>query len=133
MLSVPLSRLAWALIKLLFDMSFITACRHLSKVTTKKLVELVVMASNRSASSIMLVSLTGWLDCGKLTRLVDGDTHLIQRLIESGEGTQAQKDRNRDNLRGVVQYCMNTTDCRRTQILQYFGENFDSKLPLIFR
>lgn len=56
-----------------------------------------------------------------------GDTKLIYRLIDDGEGTQAQKESNRANVRLVVQYCMNNTDCRRAQVLQYFGENFNKK------
>ena len=36
---------------------------------------------------------------------IDSDTHLIQRLIESSEGTPAQKDRHKENLRNVVHYC----------------------------
>ncbi|GAA6057172.1 hypothetical protein JCM3770_004001 [Rhodotorula araucariae] len=53
-----------------------------------------------------------------------GDTKLLMRLIDEGEGTREQKDHNRANLRRVVQYCMNETDCRRAQVLQYFGEVF---------
>ncbi|GAA6059906.1 hypothetical protein JCM10212_005289 [Sporobolomyces blumeae] len=53
-----------------------------------------------------------------------GDTKLIMRLIDEGEGTPEQKENNRANLRRVVQYCMNQTDCRRSQVLQYFGEQF---------
>ncbi|TNY22018.1 P-loop containing nucleoside triphosphate hydrolase protein, partial [Rhodotorula diobovata] len=53
-----------------------------------------------------------------------GDTKLLMRLIDEGEGTREQKDHNRANLRRVVQYCMNETDCRRSQVLQYFGEQF---------
>lgn len=54
-----------------------------------------------------------------------GDTKLINRLIDEGEGTKEQKDNNRSNVRRVVQYCMNLTDCRRSQVLSYFGENFN--------
>ncbi|GAA6039228.1 hypothetical protein JCM8097_000480 [Rhodosporidiobolus ruineniae] len=53
-----------------------------------------------------------------------GDTKLLMRLIDEGDGTPEQKDHNRANLRRVVQYCMNETDCRRSQVLHYFGENF---------
>ncbi|GAA5875177.1 hypothetical protein JCM16303_005035 [Sporobolomyces ruberrimus] len=53
-----------------------------------------------------------------------GDTKLLMRLIDEGEGTPEQKEHNRANLRRVVQYCMNQTDCRRTQVLGYFGEQF---------
>ncbi|GAA5985816.1 hypothetical protein JCM10908_007125 [Rhodotorula pacifica] len=52
------------------------------------------------------------------------DTKLIMRLIEEGEGTREQKDHNRANIRRVVQYCINENDCRRSQVLQYFGEKF---------
>jgi bloom syndrome protein len=33
-----------------------------------------------------------------------------------------------DNLYRMAQYCDNRTDCRRTQILEYFGEQFDRQL-----
>lgn len=52
------------------------------------------------------------------------DTRSITHLIDQGEGTREQKDYNRDNLKRVVQYCSNQTDCRRAQVLQYFGEKF---------
>ena len=33
-----------------------------------------------------------------------------------------------DNLYRMVQYCENRTDCRRSQLLQYFSEIFDKSL-----
>ncbi|GAA5871760.1 hypothetical protein JCM8547_008135 [Rhodosporidiobolus lusitaniae] len=57
-----------------------------------------------------------------------GDTKLLMRLIDEGDGTPEQKDHNRANLRRVVQYCMNESDCRRSQVLQYFGENFPREM-----
>lgn len=51
------------------------------------------------------------------------DTKLIYRLIDEGEGTREQKETNKANVKRMVQYCMNTTDCRRKQVLSYFGEN----------
>lgn len=53
------------------------------------------------------------------------DTNSIKRMIDDGEGSRAQKELQHANLRQVVQFCMNRTDCRRTQVLQYFGEIFD--------
>jgi superfamily II DNA helicase RecQ len=52
------------------------------------------------------------------------DTRTIFHLIDQGEGTYEQKEYNRANLRRVVQFCLNLTDCRRSQVLQYFGERF---------
>ncbi|KAE8244206.1 hypothetical protein A4X13_0g6763 [Tilletia indica] len=52
------------------------------------------------------------------------DSTSIQRLIQNGEGTWAQKEQRRNNLHQVISYCMNRTDCRRVLVLQYFGEIF---------
>ncbi|KAL9933079.1 hypothetical protein V8E36_007797 [Tilletia maclaganii] len=54
------------------------------------------------------------------------DSASIQRLIEKGEGTWAQKEQRRTNLHQVISYCLNKTDCRRVQVLHYFGEIFSS-------
>lgn len=40
--------------------------------------------------------------------------------------SQDQKDRQKDSLREVSRYCMNNIDCRRTQVLAFFNEVFDS-------
>lgn len=52
------------------------------------------------------------------------DSNGIRMMIDEGEGTRHQKEQQHDNLRQVVMYAMNTLDCRRAQILQYFGEVF---------
>ncbi|EPX74582.1 RecQ type DNA helicase Rqh1 [Schizosaccharomyces octosporus yFS286] len=49
----------------------------------------------------------------------------FQRLIMSGDGDAETKDRQRHMLRQVIQFCENKSDCRRKQILAYFGESFD--------
>lgn len=54
------------------------------------------------------------------------DARLLQSMIQR----DSDLDRNsRENhlakLRQVVQYCENTTDCRRKQVLHYFNEQFD--------
>ncbi|KAI3630698.1 hypothetical protein MIR68_012133 [Amoeboaphelidium protococcarum] len=53
------------------------------------------------------------------------DKSLIDFLIEQGEGGQEQKDRQRENLRQIIMYCENKADCRRQQVLAYFGEQFN--------
>lgn len=53
-----------------------------------------------------------------------GDTKSIQHLIDNSKGTHQNKESNRDNLNRVLQFCLNVTDCRRTQVLAYFGEDF---------
>ncbi|PWN24308.1 ATP-dependent DNA helicase [Microstroma glucosiphilum] len=55
------------------------------------------------------------------------DTGTIKRMIDDGDGTEDQKEQQHGNLRRVVQYCMNKSDCRRSQVLQYFGEVFPSE------
>ena len=52
------------------------------------------------------------------------DTRTISRMIDDGDGGWEQKERQREMLRNVVQYCENKTDCRRVQILAYFNEYF---------
>lgn len=52
------------------------------------------------------------------------DTAVQRRLIDKGEGDKELKDRQRQMLRNVIQFCENRTDCRRVQILAYFNESF---------
>lgn len=47
--------------------------------------------------------------------------------INDSTGSAEQKENLRDGLRMIVQYCMNRTDCRRRQVLQYFGEDFPAE------
>ncbi|KAK6095035.1 ATP-dependent DNA helicase sgs1 [Batrachochytrium dendrobatidis] len=53
------------------------------------------------------------------------DKSTIDFLIENGEGNYEQKERQRNNLRQIISYCENLVDCRRQQVLAYFGERFD--------
>ncbi|KAJ1559700.1 ATP-dependent DNA helicase sgs1, partial [Nowakowskiella sp. JEL0078] len=53
------------------------------------------------------------------------DKMTIDTLIDRGEGSFQQKDRQRNNLRQMMAYCENLTDCRREQVLLYFSERFD--------
>ncbi|KAL2011994.1 hypothetical protein VTN00DRAFT_4712 [Thermoascus crustaceus] len=52
------------------------------------------------------------------------DTGALKRMIDEGEGSPEQKDRQRQMLRNVIQFCENKSDCRRVQILAYFNESF---------
>jgi len=52
------------------------------------------------------------------------DTSALKRMIDDGEGSYDQKERQRQMLRNVVQFCENRSDCRRVQVLNYFGEAF---------
>ena len=52
------------------------------------------------------------------------DTSALKRMIDDGEGSWEQKDRQRKMLRNVVQFCENKSDCRRVQVLLYFNEPF---------
>jgi bloom syndrome protein len=52
------------------------------------------------------------------------DTAVLRRFIKEGEGSMEQKDRQNKMLNRVVQFCENKADCRRVEILSYFGEPF---------
>ena len=52
------------------------------------------------------------------------DTSALKRMIDDGEGSYEQKERQRKMLRNMVQFCENRSDCRRVQILNYFNESF---------
>ena len=55
------------------------------------------------------------------------DTSALKRMIDDGEGSWEQKERQRQMLRNVIQFCENRSDCRRVQILNYFNEGFRSE------
>ncbi|KAF2278524.1 uncharacterized protein EI97DRAFT_465806 [Westerdykella ornata] len=52
------------------------------------------------------------------------DSNTLRKMIMDGDGSEEQKQRQRDMLRDVIQYCENKSDCRRVQVLQYFSEKF---------
>lgn len=52
------------------------------------------------------------------------DTSALKRMIDDGEGSWEQKERQRKMLRNIVQFCENKSDCRRVQVLHYFNETF---------
>ncbi|KAI9496792.1 P-loop containing nucleoside triphosphate hydrolase protein [Zychaea mexicana] len=56
------------------------------------------------------------------------DTRLHRVLIDKGEGSWQQKQRLIENLNKMVRFCENKSDCRRKQLLGYFGEVFDPRL-----
>lgn len=55
------------------------------------------------------------------------DTSMIKRMIDDGEGSWDQKERQRQMLRMVIQFCENKSDCRRVQVLSYFNEAFNKE------
>ena len=54
------------------------------------------------------------------------DKAKLERLIDSGDGNARQKQNLKQSLQKVVAYCENKSDCRRKQVLAYFGENFEA-------
>jgi len=56
------------------------------------------------------------------------DTKTIEFLISHNEqATAEQKARQREELKYVVQYCENRSDCRRKLVLSHFGEQFSKE------
>ncbi|OTA55509.1 hypothetical protein K449DRAFT_357398 [Hypoxylon sp. EC38] len=56
-----------------------------------------------------------------------GDVTSLRRLITDGDGSEEQKERQRNMLNTVAAFCDNQSDCRRVEILRYFGESFDKE------
>lgn len=52
------------------------------------------------------------------------DMAVLKHMIDDGDGSWEQKERQHAMLRHVVQYCENKSDCRRVQVLAYFAEAF---------
>ena len=52
------------------------------------------------------------------------DVMLYRKMIADGEGSDQQKERQRHMLNVVTNFCDNQSDCRRVEILRYFGEPF---------
>ncbi|KAI3323613.1 hypothetical protein HD806DRAFT_93794 [Xylariaceae sp. AK1471] len=53
-----------------------------------------------------------------------GDVTQLRKLIADGDGNDEQKERQRNMLGTVTAFCDNQSDCRRVEILRYFGETF---------
>lgn len=53
-----------------------------------------------------------------------GDIHSLRKMIDDGDGNRGQKERQKEMLNRVVMFCENSRDCRRSQLLHYFGESF---------
>ncbi|KAF4455426.1 bloom syndrome protein [Fusarium austroafricanum] len=52
------------------------------------------------------------------------DIRVLKKLISDGEGSHEQKERQMSMLNRVTAFCDNKADCRRAEILRYFGEDF---------
>lgn len=53
-----------------------------------------------------------------------GDIRVLKKLIADGEGNDEQRERQMVMLNRVTSFCDNQSDCRRTEVLRYFGEDF---------
>lgn len=52
------------------------------------------------------------------------DMMILKHMVDEGDGSWEQKERQNAMLRLVIQYCENKSDCRRVQVLAYFAETF---------
>ena len=52
------------------------------------------------------------------------DTVMLRKFIDDGEGDDDVKEQQRQMLSRMIQFCENPNDCRRAEILAYFGESF---------
>jgi bloom syndrome protein len=54
-----------------------------------------------------------------------GDVVQLRKMINDGDGNEEQKERQRNMLSTVTAFADNQSDCRRVEILRYFGEAFE--------
>ncbi|KAH7248376.1 hypothetical protein B0J15DRAFT_596567 [Fusarium solani] len=54
------------------------------------------------------------------------DIRILKKLIAEGDGNKKQKERQMSMLNRVTAFCDNKSDCRRAEILRYFGEDFSA-------
>ncbi|KAF4339557.1 hypothetical protein FBEOM_6528, partial [Fusarium beomiforme] len=54
------------------------------------------------------------------------DIRILKKLIADGEGNNEQKERQMSMLNRVTAFCDNKSNCRRVEILGYFGEEFSA-------
>ncbi|KAM0667371.1 hypothetical protein MY8738_004698 [Beauveria namnaoensis] len=54
------------------------------------------------------------------------DIAVLRKMITDGEGNAEQKERQMQMLNQVAAFCDNEWDCRRTEVLRYFGEDFSA-------
>ncbi|KAJ6783555.1 hypothetical protein PWT90_07709 [Aphanocladium album] len=52
------------------------------------------------------------------------DIQVLKKMITDSEGNAEQKERQMVMLNRVTAFCDNQSDCRRTEVLRYFGEDF---------
>ncbi|PQE20884.1 hypothetical protein CJF30_00002221 [Rutstroemia sp. NJR-2017a BBW] len=52
------------------------------------------------------------------------DSKVYQRMIEKGDGSDEVKHMQREMLNRMTRFCENRIDCRRVDLLGYFGETF---------
>lgn len=53
------------------------------------------------------------------------DVRVLRKMIMGSDGNWSQKQRQLGMLNRMVTYCDNPADCRRVEVLSYFGEAFD--------
>ncbi|OAA62703.1 DNA/RNA helicase [Niveomyces insectorum RCEF 264] len=54
-----------------------------------------------------------------------GDIKNLRKFIADSDASEEQKQRQREMLSRMIDFCENQRDCRRSEILRYFGEDFD--------
>lgn len=92
------------------------------------------LAAQAGMGNLQIVSSVSSIDLHTLSPRIDinyadysgSDAHPVWRRINEESIPETEKEKQRDTFRRVIQFCVNNVDCRRRQVLGFFGEVFDS-------
>lgn len=101
----------------------------ISLAIIRKLEGLDEMANLLIVSCVWFIFLVCWVAEYSCADYSYRDFEVLRKMIRKEKDTPRDSiERQEQDARAVVTYCENDSDCRRVQLLQFFGEKFDKRL-----